>query len=255
MKSFLVIRKYSLTLLWTALSLFVISGCNAMKIYPPEDFFHGTQLTLAQSIYQGDLASVKQQAGVTDLNKPGRQDMTILFYALHCAQGEKKQQLAIMSELVRQGADPLQDVPDMGSVAGVTARLSSPAYMEALLDGGMSPNVEIMKRPVFFKAASDNTLKTMDLMVRRGANINRSDSLGRTVLMHALDGMQLDTVVWLLKHGADPHAVETNSGWSFARQLAYVVKRNNGQEGPTLDKLNEIIALIKQAGVSWPPAQ
>ena len=236
-----------------ALTIF-IPECNAMKIYPPEDFFHGTQLTLAQSIYQGDLASVKQQATVTDLNKPGRQDMTMLFYALQCAQGEKKQQLAIMSELVRQGADPLQDVPDMGSVVGVTARSSSPAYMEALLDGGMSPNVEIMKRPVFFKAASDNTLKTMDFIVRRGANINRSDSLGRTVLMHALDGMQLDTVVWLLKHGADPHAVETNSGWSFAQQLAYVVKRNNGQEGPTLDKLNEIINLVKQAGVTWPPA-
>ncbi|MDU6416547.1 ankyrin repeat domain-containing protein [Mixta calida] len=126
----------------------------------------------------------------------------------------------------------LQNVPDMGSVAGVTASSSSPEYMEALLDGGMSPNAAVQKSPIFYYSASDNTLNTLSLMIQRGANINQSDNLGRTVLMEALDGMQLDTVVWLLKHGADPHAVETNSGWSFARQL-----------------------LIKQAGVSWPPAQ
>ncbi|MBQ4783296.1 ankyrin repeat domain-containing protein, partial [Pectobacterium versatile] len=103
-----------------------------------------------------------------------------------------------------------------------------PIYMQALLDGGMSANAKIMGRPVFYRAASDNTLSTLKLMVERGGDINQGDSLGRSVLMYALDGMQLDTVEWLLNHGANPNIVETNTGWSFMRQLDYVITRNNG---------------------------
>ncbi|AOR65414.1 hypothetical protein KU73_21875 [Pectobacterium wasabiae] len=219
-----------------------------MNKYPPEKFFHGTQLMLAQAIASENLPEVEKLAPTTTLNKPGEQDMTLLFFALQQAKGRRSQQLAIIRQLVKDGADPLQDVPDMGSVAEVLATSPYPVYMQALLDGGMSANAKIMGRPVFYRAASDNTLPTLKLMVERGGDINQGDSLGRPVLMYALDGMQLDTVEWLLNHGSNPNTVETNTGWSFMRQLDDVITRNNGDTGATHKKLMDIFQLAKQKG-------
>jgi len=172
--------------------------------------------------------------------------MTLLYFALQQAKDRKNQQLEIISQLVKAGANPLQDVPDMGSVAEVVATSPYPEFMAALIDGGMDVNVKVQGQPLLHDAASDDTLKTLALMVNRGANINATDSLGKSTVMAALDGMQLDTVEWLLNHGANPNAVETNTGWSFMRQLDDVIKRNNGEKGSTQDKLMEIHKLAKQ---------
>ena len=239
--------KKSLRNIWV-LILFSVSGCNAMNKFPPENFFHGTQLSLAQAIVRGDLVEVENLAKNTDLNKPGKEDMTLLFFAVQTAKNRNEQQIAVIRQLVSDGADPLQDVPDMGSVAEVLATSPYPAYMKALLDGGMSANAKIMGRPVFYRAATDKTLPTLALIVERGGNINQGDGLGRPVLMHALDGMQLDTVEWLLNHGANPNAIETNTGWSFIRQLDDVIARNKGDVGVTHKKLMEILQLAKQKG-------
>ncbi|KNH27200.1 hypothetical protein ACS76_21515 [Pantoea vagans] len=219
-----------------------------MSKYPPEQFFHGTQLSLAQAIVSENIAEVRKLTPDTSLNKPGEQDMTLLYFALQQAKDRKNQQLEIISQLVKAGANPLQDVPDMGSVAEVVATSPYPEFMAALIDGGMDVNVKVQGQPLLHDAASDDTLKTLALMVNRGANINATDSLGKSTVMAALDGMQLDTVEWLLNHGANPNAVETNTGWSFMRQLDDVIKRNNGEKGSTQDKLMEIHKLAKQKG-------
>jgi len=228
--------------------LISVSGCNAMSKYPPEQFFHGTQLSLAQAIVSENIAEVRKLTPDTSLNKPGEQDMTLLYFALQQAKDRKNQQLEIISQLVKAGANPLQDVPDMGSVAEVVATSPYPEFMAALIDGGMDVNVKVQGQPLLHDAASDDTLKTLALMVNRGANINATDSLGKSTVMAALDGMQLDTVEWLLNHGANPNAVETNTGWSFMRQLDDVIKRNNGEKGSTQDKLMGIHKLAKQKG-------
>lgn len=228
--------------------LISVSGCHAMSKYPPEQFFHGTQLSLAQAIVSENIAEVKKITPDTSLNKPGEQDMTLLYFALQQAQDRKSQQLEIMSQLVKAGADPLQDVPDMGSVAEVVATSPHPEFMKALIDGGMNVNVKVQGQPLLHDAVSDDTIKTLALMVERGADVNATDSLGKSTVMAALDGMQLDTVEWLLNHGANPNSVETNTGWSFMRQLDDVIKRNNGEKGATQDKLMEILKLAKQKG-------
>ncbi|RKO80202.1 hypothetical protein C5E04_13030 [Pectobacterium parmentieri] len=240
-------RNLSKFIIVTLCYLFSSSG-SAMIFYPPESFFSGEQLTLAQAIEKGDLTAVTSLAFYTNLNQAGKQDMTLLFYALQIAKSRKTYQLLIITQLIKDGADPLQQVPNMGSVAEVLATSPYPIYMQALLDGGMSANAKIMGRPVFYRAASDNTLSTLKLMVERDGDINQGDSLGRSVLMYALDGMQLDTVEWLLNHGANPNIVETNTGWSFMRQLDYVITRNNGDAGATHKKLMEILQLAKQKG-------
>lgn len=222
--------------------------CFATKGQSPETYFSGQQLLLAKAIAEHGVSDVNKLSPGVELNKPGAQDMTLLFFAVQSATEKTPHELRIICELVKAGADPLQSVPDVGSVAEVLATSPYPVYMQALLDGGMSPDAEVMERPVFFRAASDNTIATLALMVKRGANINLSDSLGRSVLMHALDGMQLDTVEWLLNNGANPNAVETNTGWSFMRQLDDALKDNHSDEGSTKNRLTAILRLAKQKG-------
>ncbi|WP_325975055.1 ankyrin repeat domain-containing protein [Pantoea anthophila] len=230
----------------------VLSGmafiCFATKGQAPESYFSGQQLLLAKAIAQHRVSDVNKLAPGVELNKPGAQDMTLLFFAVQSAAKKIPDELRIICELVKAGADPLQNVPDLGSVAEVLATSPYPVYMQALLDGGMSPDAEVMERPVFFRAASDNTIATLALMVKRGANINSSDSLGRSVLMHALDGMQLDTVEWLLNNGANPNAVETNTGWSFMRQLDDALEDIQSDEGSTRNRLTAILRLAKKKG-------
>ncbi|WP_082804170.1 MULTISPECIES: ankyrin repeat domain-containing protein [unclassified Erwinia] len=232
---------------------FLVSGCHAMKKYPPENFFHGTQLTLAQDIYDSNVDAIKKDVEKTDLNKPGRQDMTLLFYAFQSASDKDASRLNIISELVRLGANPLQRVPDVGSVAGVAARADSPVFMQALLKGGMSPNVKIMNTPVIMVAADDERIPTMDLLLKNGADVNQRDSLGATALMAALDGIQLDAVSWLLDKGADPRLTETNSGWSFSKQLLSAQKKLGGDKKVD-KKLQEIIDKGIAHGMEWPPS-
>src|SRR6266702_1883651 len=86
----------------------------AMKRFPATDFFSGPQLLLAQAIERGNLVQVQQLAPVTDLNTPGRKDMTLLFFAAQEALQRDPQQLEIMGVLVKGGADPLQEVPNFG---------------------------------------------------------------------------------------------------------------------------------------------
>lgn len=86
-----------------------------MKTPAAEQFFSGPTLMLAQAIERGDAAEVDALARNVDLNKPGADDMTVLFFALQSAFGEKPVQLQIITQLVRAGADPLHRVEDLAA--------------------------------------------------------------------------------------------------------------------------------------------
>lgn len=223
-----------------------------MKTPPAERFFSGPTLMLAQAIEQGDAAEVEALARRVDLNKPGADDMTLLFFALQSAFGEKPAQLQIISQLVKAGADPRQRVEDLGSVLGVALQSTSPLYVKALLDGGVSPDTVEGTTPILFRATREATFPTLKLLVERGADVNKRDSLGNTALMQGLTTMQLDQVEYLLAHGATPDIVNIN-GVSFANQLQFQIGRQ--QEGsPAQRKMFEIRDRIVAMGVAWPPA-
>lgn len=223
-----------------------------MRTQPAEKFFSGPTLTLAQAIEQGDVAETEALARTVDLNKPGAEDMTLLFFALQKAFGEKPMQLQIITQLVKAGADPLHRVEDLGSVLGVSLQAASPLYVKALLDAGVSPNTIEGTTPIIFKATREATFDTLKLLVERGADVNRRDSLGNTALMQGLTTMQLDQVEYLLAQGATPEFVNIN-GVSFAGQLQFQIGRQ--QEGsPAQLKMLQLRERIVAKGVVWPPA-
>ncbi|ORM68240.1 hypothetical protein HA48_20775 [Pantoea wallisii] len=222
-----------------------------MKNQPAENFFSGTQLSLAQEIERGNEPEVKSLAMKTDLNKPGKQDMTLLFFALQNSYDKDRRKLVIVSDLVRAGANPLQKIPDMGSAAEASAKSDDPVFIAALIDGGMSPNAEVEDTPIIFGAASEHSLKVMSYLVKMGADVNKKDSLGQTVLIECLSGFQLDNVIWLLEHGADPR-VTTDNGWGFNNMLAKIIERQSN--GRNTEKLQKIRNLAIKKDMEWPPA-
>ncbi|MFB6324851.1 ankyrin repeat domain-containing protein [Pantoea deleyi] len=226
-------------------------GCNAMKKYPAEEFFSGTQLSLAQAIEKGDRSEVKKLSTHTDLNRPGAQDMTILFFALQNSYNKNRNNLGIVSDLVRAGADPLQQVPDIGSVAEAASRSDDPIFISALINGGMSPNAEVDDTPIIFGSASEHSKKVMQYLVVKGADVNKKDSLGQTVLIESLSGLQLDSVTWLLNNGADPR-IKTKNGWGFGNMLSKMMERQANERNK--EKLESIKSLAISKGMQWPPS-
>ena len=124
---------------------FIVQGCRQGMDLNPQDYFSGQQLVLAKAIEHGEVDEVKKLAPNTDLNKPGQQDMTLLFWALSNAINDKKTapQLEIITDLVKAGADPLQPRPAGGSSpAEFVLQGDSGDWINALLDGGLSPDAK-----------------------------------------------------------------------------------------------------------------
>ena len=247
------IFSFSLALLF----MFMIQGCKKTMDLNPQDYFSGQQLELAKAIEQGEVDQVKKLAPETDLNKPGQQDMTLLFWALSNAINDKKTapQLEIITDLVKAGADPLQPRPAGGSSpAEFVLKGDSGDWIKAMLDGGLSPDAKdkTFHEPILFETIKAKNTETLEAMLDYGANANITDSLGNSLMIEALDYIAYDHVLLLLDRGASPE-IRGHSGWTMANQLqsSLDTAKEGSDEYKNLMKIKEKLI---QRGWKWPPA-
>jgi ankyrin repeat protein len=236
--------------------LIMIQGCKQDMELNPQDYFSGQQLELAKSIEEGNVDVVKTLAPDTDLNKPGKQDMTLLFWALGNAINDKKTlpHLQIITLLVKAGADPLQPRPQgKSSPAEFALKGDSADWINAMLDGGLSPNVKdkVFHEPIIFQSIKAKNTETLEAMLNRGADVNSTNSLGKTLVFDALDNQSYDHVLLLLDRGADP-SIKAKNGWSMSNALADALSGLE-QGSEQYEKLNEIKEKLIQKGGKWPP--
>ncbi|WP_255427306.1 ankyrin repeat domain-containing protein [Serratia sp. JUb9] len=224
-----------------------------MKKIEPEDYFTGQQLILAKAIEAGDLERVKQLAPETDLNTPGEQKLTPLFFAINEAMYNDNpgDRLEIITVLVSAGADPL---PQRGNKPALwMAKADKDIWLKAMLDGGLSPDARVKSTdyPMIYETIYAKTTDTLALLVVRGADIDTRDSLGQTPLMAAFFSNSFEHANYLLDHGADPNPV-TKKGWVFA---SLVQKRLNKSQPDTEYHQNCLQLRDKMIarGVKWPP--
>ncbi|STQ61283.1 Ankyrin repeats (3 copies) [Pseudescherichia vulneris] len=236
---------------------FIAQGCRQGIDLNPQDYFSGQQLVLAKAIERGEVNEVKKLAPNTDLNKPGQQDMTLLFWAINNAIYDKKtaSRLKIITELVKAGADPLQPRPAGGSSpAEFVLKGDSGEWIRAMLDGGLSPDArdKIHHEPILFETIKAKNTETLKAMLDHGANVDITDSLGNTLLIEAFDFGEYDHVLLLLERGADPD-FRGKGGWTMGYQLQRFLDRSkaNNEHYQDLIKIKE--KLIEHGGEGGRP--
>jgi len=236
------------------LTTFMVQGCKKDMDYKPQDFFEGKQLEIAQLIYDGNEAGLKQKLSTVskeDLNRPAKAEMTLLFWAVlnstHDRDSDKR--LQVITDLVKSGADPLQPRTEGGSSpAEFVLQGESGIWIKAMLDGGLSPNARdiVFNKPIIFKTIWAKNTETLKVMLEYGADINIKDRLKQTVLVAAFYSSSFEHVKLLLNSGAEPNPVDINN---FS--LLNVVKRKikDTKEGSDYNnKCKEILALMLEKG-------
>lgn len=222
-----------------------------MSAYPANRFFSGPNLIIAEAIEQGralpDLSSVADT-----INLPGVDGMTLLMFAVLQSRNSNSKAVAAARALVNAGADPLQEIDDLGSPLFVLIRSNDVQLMRAFLSGGMDPNVRIGGLPLVHELAMTGSLACLQAVVEAGANLESTDSLGRTALDRAIAAMQFDHAEFLLDRGANPHATSVN-GVSVSYKLYNILSRQQAGS-PAHRKLTELRDRMIGMGAKWPPA-
>ncbi|MGN6230681.1 MAG: ankyrin repeat domain-containing protein [Trinickia sp.] len=230
---------------------------SGFKRYPPEDFFSAQQLTLAQAIRDGNLEAVKALAPKTDLAALGNKKTSLLSFAVQEVVPVKNDAAnvrhQIISELVRDGAKPEQSYGlNDGNIAYLAARADNPNLLEALLAGGMSPDLRYDgDTPLLFAASEDSLLPQVRTLIEHHANVNIRDSIGNTAIFDATRLHQWDVVDYLLANGADP-TVSDKGGLKYATVLKNQLNRMPANS-PQLPRMEAIRKRIVAAGAQWPP--
>jgi uncharacterized protein len=233
----------------------VAASCGAKdrsmsKKYPAEQFFSGVQLELAEAIRAEDLGEIDRLAKQADLNRPGKEDMTLLFYAM------QERKLKAVTRLVQLGADEEQEVPGIGQPISMAVRMKEPKVLKAILDGGGNPNAKSREErggtPILEEAVDHDNLESLQLLLDAGAHVNAKDRLGQTPIFRASNVSSFDAMKMLIDKGADISVID-GGGVSFAWVVHKEYQRQQNGLPDQKRKITAIRDLIIQRGIRFPP--
>ncbi|HNG94299.1 MAG TPA: ankyrin repeat domain-containing protein [Acidobacteriota bacterium] len=134
--------------------------------------------------------------------------------------------------LDRDGNTPLVDAIKGGK----------PEVLQLVLSAGfMTPDLVNLPNnstnPVLLETVKQGDLNMVRLLIENGANVNATDSLGVTALMHAANMDRVDIASLLIEKGANVN-VKTKSGWPILAGIA--------EKGPS----TEIVRLLLEKGAN-----
>jgi ankyrin repeat protein len=131
---------------------------------------------------------------------------------LHVAANEGLAEIVWL--LLLDGAD-LNRLEQGWSALFLATTNPSSEIAELLLDAGAAVDVGLYKETPLMRASGHGYLDTVQLLVARGADLNRADSQGHTPLHYAAEGGHHAVVKFLLDTGADPSRLDA-SGYTAA---------------------------------------
>ncbi|RCV91810.1 ankyrin repeat domain-containing protein [Billgrantia montanilacus] len=238
------------------LAALLVSGCQPSKglsmsrNYSAVDIFTGPQLELARAIENNDMAALRRGAEDVDLNAQGRQQMTLMWFAMM-----QKNTDAIRT-LVELGVHPSDDeMNGMPARTPLGAALMSEDtfYLEAMLDGGLSPNDgEEDGIPLLGKSVISGTLNHVKLLIKHGAHIDATSQRGKksSAFDESTLGTKPEIAIYLLEQGADPN-FRSESGVTTAWRVHNRV--NELKPGPMRDSFTNLRNMMTERGVVFPP--
>ena len=183
-----------------------------MASTPAEQYFVGPDLEAVRALERGDAQALQRAlAAGANLDRPGRNGVPPLLHFI--ANGDT----AAMVRLYKQGARldyqlPRALGPKFPENFGWVPANPDTGMLKALLATGLDPNLRPDgASPLIFWTINPLNRDALDALLKAGARINETDSLGGTVLHDAIQGRNYATARWLVDQGADP-TVRNQSG-------------------------------------------
>jgi ankyrin repeat protein len=201
------------------------------------DFGENPELfAVAQAIVKNDQDAIRAAAkAVPDLQTPGREGATLLYFAV-TQSWQRPELVEAVRTLLSLGADPNHTNGQARSFAMAAAVHSSSAVLQAMLDAGGNPNGrDEFGRPIILMTwylgyYKQDERTRVRLLLDRGADVNatmpdrHSDEDGYSLLLYRLRSADYDSnaytdAIYLLDRGADPSRAGRD-GMTFAKMLA-----------------------------------
>ena len=156
---------------------------------------------IATAVARGDVARIAALAPGLDLSVRGGRNLTLLEWAIWNARPRA------VSALLDAGADPSVPGLDQETALHMAAMVEDPTYLEILLRHGapvdpVSPRGQLTP---LFRAVQNRREAQIALLLRAGADLNRIDATGNSLLHVAAQvGAANPWVLRLLEAGIDP---------------------------------------------------
>lgn len=176
--------------------------------------FPSTLQPLAQAVAAGDTGDIAILGSAVPAHARGQDNVTLLEWAIWNRRADS------LAALLQAGLDPAIPGMDGESVAHLAASVDDPRYLQVLIGHGAAVDLTGGKagRTPIFRAVQSRRSAQFELLLAAGADINRSDAMGNTLLHVAAEVGDAGRVLQLLEAGANPDA--TNSrGVSFQTLL------------------------------------
>lgn len=214
--------------------------------YPASKFFKGHYLLMAQAIERNDMEQLKQLAQGQDLTLKGEKDMDLMWFAI------ARENFDAIRTLVELGVNPdAQTAQGLGSALHFAFMKDDTRFLQAMLDGGLSPNHRHPGHKLMLQRGVEAGLDHVKLLLERGTRIDDRDSIGGTALTEAISYRSPDIAIYLVSQGADFNTYKTiGSSPAWATHLAI----NGTRPGnPIHQQFLELRDLMIAKGAKWPP--
>ncbi|EEA03315.1 Ankyrin [Burkholderia sp. H160] len=180
-------------------------------------YFSGAYLTAADAIDRSDTADLERALKGLDVDARGKDNITLMWYAI------TRKQYGAVSTLVRMGSNVEQQVVEgLGTPLLAALRTKDDGLLRAMLDGGLSPNFQdsdgtsLLQQVIEWKG---DPFPAVKLLLSRGADINHRDHIGDAPITGAIIASRPDIAMYLIEHGADVNVQAVNGA-----TLAYGVQ-------------------------------
>ncbi|NIC36729.1 hypothetical protein HBJ58_08570 [Halomonas desiderata] len=243
-------RYHSLLLL---VLFFLASGCQPTqgltmsRTHTADEFFSGPHLELARAIERNDMAALRRGADGVDLTSRGEQQMTLMWFALL---QQNPDAVRTLVELGVHPGDSAIEAAEARTPLGAALTSRDTKILEAMLDGGLSPN-DGSDTPLLEQAVISSTLEHVRLLVERGADINAApDPVGRTALDISTSGTKPEISIYLLEQGAEAN-IRTSTGVTTAWRVHNRIE--DTPPSPLRDDFIRLRDMMIERGVEFPP--
>lgn len=216
----------------TSMSAIAIDPIPSMPFHDP------AVVPLAKAVAEGDVSRIRALASPANLAARGDDQVTLLEWAVW------NRKPASLSALLEAGANAAEPGMDSETVAHMAAMADDPQYLQVLVAHRAPVDVVSARggRTPIFRAVQSRRSAQFDLLVKAGADVRRTDSMGNSLLHVAAQVNDAERVLQLLQLGVDPNATDSRGNTFQAALFSGSDARLNAEGRQSRQKVRDWLA-------------